>query len=242
LLVYDIDNTLLTANQDLGSDQWFNWQAAEVQAHAGDAVANDINGLIDIQTALFSLGKMHPVDAAAPGVFDDLQREGFTTVLLTSRGTNNRDATARELERNGFQTLIAPLAGHGVAGSFAPYDIQHPDDAGLTQSEVQAMGLGPAKPVTLVDGLYMTSGQHKGAMLRTLLYKLHKRFSAILFIDDTPKHVVRMHDAFDAKGTDVVTIRYSKTDDDVKKFEQLDKSSVSSAWQMLKQTLGAVFQ
>ena len=26
LLVLDIDNTLLAMNQDLGSDQWFEWQ------------------------------------------------------------------------------------------------------------------------------------------------------------------------------------------------------------------------
>jgi hypothetical protein len=26
LLVFDLDNTLLTANQPLGSDPWYNWQ------------------------------------------------------------------------------------------------------------------------------------------------------------------------------------------------------------------------
>jgi hypothetical protein len=242
LLVYDIDNTLLTANQDLGSDQWFNWQAGLLSSgNLHDAVAPDFPGLIDVQGLLFTLEKMHPVDTDSAKVYNDLQSEGFATLLLTSRGTNNRDATSRELARNGFNQYLDPLDGHGVAGQFLPYDPQHLDRSGLSDAEAKAMGLGAPQPVTLVDGLLMTSGQHKGAMLRTVLYSLHQNYKAILFIDDTPKNVTRMHDAFDGIGVDVVSIRYAKMDGDVKRFELSDKTPVIAAWLELKQAIGDVF-
>ncbi|MGZ3722224.1 MAG: DUF2608 domain-containing protein [Bdellovibrionales bacterium] len=242
LLVYDIDNTLLTANQDLGGDAWFNWQAAKIQSgDLKDTVAQDMNGLIDAQSTIFSYGKMHAVDAEGPGVFNRLQHEGYSTLLLTSRGTNNRDATVRELSRNGYDLSIRPLADHGIAGQFIPYDIQHPEESGLTQQEIKALGLGPARSVTIVDGLYMTSGQHKGAMLQTLINRLHRTFRAVLFIDDTPKNLTRMHDALDSVGIDVVTIRYSKLDTEVQRFDRGDKAQVITAWEQLKNTLSSVF-
>lgn len=37
LVVFDIDNTLLKANQPLGSDQWFEWQAEAIKQTSVEA-------------------------------------------------------------------------------------------------------------------------------------------------------------------------------------------------------------
>jgi hypothetical protein len=87
----------------------------------------------------------------------------------------------------------------------------------------------------------MTAGQHKGALLRTLLCKLTKRYQAILFIDDTPKHVHRMHEAFDDLGVDVVTIRYSREDAAVKAFQNSDKTGAIVGWSTLNKVIQTIF-
>ena len=57
LVVVDIDNTLLAMNQDLGSDQWYNWQNGllENDPSSPDLVAADFKGLLGVQGTLFSL-------------------------------------------------------------------------------------------------------------------------------------------------------------------------------------------
>jgi hypothetical protein len=239
LVVYDIDNTLLAANQDLGSDQWFTWQSSLIAA--GDftnAVAKDIPGLLKAQGLLFAVGKMHPPQADASALVNGLQSEGFTTLILTSRGPEFRSFTERELQTNGYDLTRKPLGEAGFAGTYLPYDLDAPEQSCLEKGK---LGLGPAQPVSLVGGVMMTSGQHKGAMLRSLLCRLHRSFAAIVFADDTPKHVVRMHDAFDELGVDVVTIRYSREDAKVESFLKGDKSVVVAAWEKLKQTLESLF-
>ncbi len=242
LLIYDIDNTLVTSAQDLGGDAWFNWQAGKISSgDFTDSVAPTMDGLIETQATLYSLSKSRVFEPQAPEIFNRLQREGFTTMILTSRGSNNHDATIRELARHGFNRTIRPLHGRGIAGPFIPYDIQHPEKSGLTPDEVRALGLGPARPVIYTDGLFMTSGQHKGAMMRALLHKLRRKFQAIILIDDTPKNVTRLHDAFDGIGVDVTTIRYSKLDPEVARFNASDKSTVAGQWRSLQQVIGGIF-
>src|SRR3989338_3278004 len=64
LLVFDIDNTILTAENDLGSDQWFSWQEKIIKEPgcAPQCITTDINKLIEAQGTLFVLGKMLPTE------------------------------------------------------------------------------------------------------------------------------------------------------------------------------------
>jgi hypothetical protein len=242
LLVYDIDNTLLAPNQDFGSDAWFSWQAGLIAS--GDktnTVAADIKGLLEVLSHAYWLGSTHAVDKDAPGTFNQLAKEGFTTVVQTSRGPVSRAATERELARNGFETSINPLGAHGIPEKFLPYELAKPQLACLTAAEITAMRLGEAKKVSLQEGIFMVEGQHKGAMMKTLLCRLNRKMKAILMIDDTLKNVVRMHEAMDSSA-DVITIRYSKLDPEVERFEKSDKSGLTAQWQKLKAAMGEVFK
>ena len=50
LVVVDVDNTLLAMNQDLGSDQWYNWQSGLLKddPSSPDLVAADFQGLLGV--------------------------------------------------------------------------------------------------------------------------------------------------------------------------------------------------
>ncbi len=99
LLVVDIDNTLLAMNQDLGSDQWFNWQSdlLKDEPMSPDLVASDFAGLLRVQGDLFALSGMHPPEPSLPEIVNRIQNEkGITTVVLTSRGPDFRGAAECE--------------------------------------------------------------------------------------------------------------------------------------------------
>ena len=104
LVVVDVDNTLLAMNQDLGSDQWYNWQSGLLKddPSSPDLVAADFQGLLGVQGTLFALSRMHPPEPKLPKQMAEIQQLGLTTVVLTSRSHEFRDATERELKRNGY--------------------------------------------------------------------------------------------------------------------------------------------
>jgi len=88
----------------------------------------------------------------------------------------------------------------------------------------------------------MGSGQHKGAMLRTLLHKTKFSPQAIVFVDDHERHCMRMHDAFESTTIDLVTFRYSREDENVRRFQNNDMTHVIEAWKKLKSVTDEIFQ
>ena len=84
-------------NQDLGSDQWFNWQESllEEDKNHADLVAPDFPGLLEVQGILFALSSMHPPQPDLPEMVEGLSEQGVTIVVLTSRGKEFRNASQR---------------------------------------------------------------------------------------------------------------------------------------------------
>lgn len=243
LIIYDIDNTLLAMNQDLGSDQWFSWQEAKIKnGDLKDAVAPDFQGLLSVQGKLYALSSMHVPQAEIPEVITQLQNENFTNIILTSRGSDYRNSTIRELENNNIQmSLTAIKPKKGFPSTYLPYDLENISKSGLTEEEAKAFGLSQPRPVSYQDGIFMGSGQHKGAMLRILLHKTHSLFRAIVFIDDQVKHLDRMDAAFSNQGIDLITIRYGREDVNVLRFQKSDKSHVIQQWNDLSSLLKNLF-
>lgn len=241
LLVLDLDNTLLAMNQDLGSDQWFTWQEALQNSDKNhpELVAPDFEGLLEIQGMLFALSTMHPPEPGLPEMVGDLVIRKTTTVVLTSRGKEFRDAAERELKRNNYNIPESTLEIHEERGVFTPYSAEHPNKHGLN-AEIIA-DLGSPRRVTYSDGIYMTAGQHKGYMLKTLLARSTKafvdkpfaNFKAIVFVDDHLKHIDRMQDAFAGDSIDLATFRYSREDRNVDKFNKSTKNHVIRDWELL---------
>lgn len=251
LLVVDIDNTLLAMNQDLGSDQWFNWQSELLSddENSPELVADSFGGLLDAQGLLFSLSQMHAPEPELPGMIKAIQDSGVTTVVLTSRGPDFRDATERELSRNEYDFRNNSLTIIEQRGPFLPFSLDTPNAHGLSKAIVEKIK-SSLRPVSYSQGIYMTSGQHKGYMLQTLLarsvvdYELvavKRQFKAIVFVDDHKKHTERMHEAFANRNIDLVTIRYAQEDGNVHSFNQSSKRHVVDGWNRLEQTIRATF-
>lgn len=245
LLVVDIDNTLLTMQGDLGSDQWFEWQEhlLEHEPTSPHLVADDFGELLEAQGLLFKLGKMRPPQENLPTLVREIQGLGVPTLVLTSRGPDFRPATEREIEAAGYDFESTCLPMRGVPeGAFLPYDPENPAAVGLTQDEVRLFQLRKPREASLANGVFMTSGQHKGAMLLTALHRSDQKPKAVVFVDDHGRHVHRVYDALNRRGIEATVIHYRREDDRVATFRYGDKSEVSRRWNRLSNAIEEVFE
>jgi hypothetical protein len=104
----------------------------------------------------------------------------------------------------------------------------------------------PPKLVSYSEGVYMTAGQHKGAMLRILLAKTQQRFDAIVFVDDHAHHVQAVQDAFQHQSLpELWTYRYTKEDVNVARFNPPDEKlveKVTRQWKAIDMVLSNLSQ
>lgn len=243
LVVYDIDNTLLALNQQLGSNPWYSWQSAEMKKpQPNDAITMDKAEFARICSLLSAVSSMHPPQPEIPAIVAKLQDRGLPSIILTSRRYDMRDGTLAALSNNGInmeRTAIGPT--QGFAGTYLPYDLAFPEAFGLTTDMVNSFALPKVRPVSYQKGVFMVDGLHKGAMLRTLLHKTGQSFKAILFIDDASYNVRDVQAAYNDSGVGVFTYRYSREDQNVKDFNQSDKSDVKEAWKVFNETMSKLF-
>lgn len=217
IYVFDIDNTLLSLNQNLGSVQWFRWQQKLIQENIEkDRVANTIDELLTKQGQIYQLSRAHTPEPDMSNELAELQRIGHPVVYHTSRNTDVRDTTERDLKSNGLlpiQNTIGPR--NGFAGKFT------------FQNELENQ-----RPVSFQNGIYMTAGQDKGVWLNLLFLKTSISLNHLVFVDDELKNLQNVERAFSGK-TSMTLCRYGKTDDVVREFNESDKSTEIDLWKEL---------
>jgi len=248
LVVTDVDDTLLRTDQYLGSHAWFVWQADLLRQDptSRSLAARSFDGLLAAQELIYSLGRMHPSQPELPSLVEDLQNRGIRVIALTSRGFDLRDATHRELGRNGYdlsRNPVPPRPGFAGDDPFPPYHPGNLRAARLTPAEAARFGLGEPRPVSYRNGLYMTAGQHKGAMLRCLMARTGWSFRALVFLDDQPANVRAMANAFPpGSGVDLHALVYAREGPWERETASAKaRLTASTAWQRLAATLVEVF-
>ncbi len=228
LVVLDIDNTVLTMPRQFGSDQWFSWQSKNCLGKTNNksyCAASNFGELLNVQGQLFAISTMVPTEKITVKTIHNLQQRGFKVILLTSRGPEFRNSTELQLSENGLnfaKTAIGP--GQGYGGTYLPYKLNNLNRYGLNQSDAKRLNLKKPRPVSYMNGVYMTAGQNKGVMLRNLLAKTNTDFKAIVFADDHKKHITRMNQAFEKLNyVEVMAFRYGAVDHLVKEFKTKPK-------------------
>lgn len=245
LLVVDVDNTLLAMNQPLGSDQWFEWQdqLLKNQPDSSLLVAKSFDGLLQAQGLMYSVGRMHPPQRDLPTLVARLQDLGITTLVLTSRGDDFRAATERELQRNGYDLARSALAVRDLpAGTYLPYDPADPQAAGFSAAEFASFELDSPRPVAYAKGIFMTAGQHKGAMLLAILHHAVPDIRAIVFVDDHQRNVERVFAATTGHEIETTAFRYRREDPNVRAFQRGGKWETVRRWRCLSRAYDTSFE
>ncbi len=245
LLVLDIDNTLLAMNTPLGSDQWFEWQRylIEKEPKSKLRVADSFAGLLEVQGLLYNISHMHPPQPNLPGLVRRVQQLGVRTLVLTSRGPEYRAATEREFKLNHYDFAKTALPVHNIpCGEYLPYDPKKPEADGLTADELKLYHLNSPRPISYEDGILMTAGQHKGAMLLTILHDADADIDAVVYDDDNERHVANVYAAVLARGKEITAFHYTREDASMKKFNYGSKDDVDRRWKQLSNVLEEVLQ
>lgn len=214
LVIFDIDNTLLAMEQGLGSDQWYYWQKALAENDPCSPLY--VGDRFEVQGALYFASAMRPTQPDAALQVERLQGAGLTVIALTSRGPEFSLQTFRELRRAGisFWTSALPPA-RGFSETFIPAD---------------------SKFATLYqDGVYLTSGQHKGVMLKALLEKSGVSAPRVIIaVDDKSENLRAVMETFKGSGTSVHAWRYSREDENA---ATLNTQQAAEQWEMIRPAL-----
>lgn len=217
LVIFDIDNTILAMEQDLGSDQWYDWQK-ELQAHdrCDERLVAD---RLAAAGALYYASAMRLTQDSAADIVSAIQAAGVPVFALTSRGYSFRLPTFRELRRNGFTFRdSAPGPRGGFPGTYVPE--------------------GAKRPVGYEDGVMLTSGQHKGDMLASLLAKTgHPRPQVLIVADDKPKNLDAYVDYATKNEVSLVAIEYTGEAEVLAKF---DGEEVARQWHAVVDALNTL--
>jgi len=222
LVVFDIDNTILAMEQDLGSDQWYEWQKA--LAEENKCSKQSVGDRFAAQGALYFASATRPTQEDGADQIKAIQDQGVSVISLTSRGPDYQLQTFRELRRNNFNfsySAIGPEGGYDEP--FIPVE-----NGRLSLYE---------------DGVFLTAGQHKGQMLYALLKKTGTRMPAVIVMaDDKQENLDAVKETFSALNVPVHAWRYSGEDKNVGKFDpeqaDLQWKSIEQALRQIQQVLG----
>ncbi|MCB0392549.1 MAG: DUF2608 domain-containing protein [Bdellovibrionales bacterium] len=235
LVVFDIDNTVLASEKELGSAQWFSWQEELMNKKSPSPykITDDFDKLLQAQGLLFYRNRMRmPEEISSQRMIAEIQDSGNVTFALTSRGHEFKYQTIRELLRNGidFSKSSPMFIGkyYKVEPAFEKGHLKN--KYGFTDQELVNFNLLKPRDVQYLDGVFYTAGQHKGAMLRIFIKEAKLSPKAIVFVDDTQTHIDNVHLAFNKSGIEIITFRYSAEDKNVNSFELKDKEDINQEW------------
>ena len=221
LVIFDLDNTLLTMSGDLGSNQWYEWQS-EMRDQPG-CVPERVNELLATQGSLYFAGSMKPTQDDTAAIIRRLQEEEFRVMVLTSRGLDFRLSTFRELRRNNLD-----FSRSGI-----------PMDKNSRFDNLTYFG-NKGRPVLYEDGVFMVAGQDKGIMLETLLQRSDWIWpDAVVAMDDTADKITALKSNLDDLGIPYRLFRYTGMDETVARF---DPEAAAHDWDRIKDSLQTIQQ
>lgn len=207
LIVMDDDDTISMMEcpnyhdpeqcQYLGGPAWFSWQNAQISKNLQPRVANTFDELLVTATLLFNLNTMVYSQPEVPTVLKKLTGSGVRLLVETARGNSDISATEQQFSRlpfdktNSFATHLSEnsLLFNHLSSKASPY----------TPCDISTM-----RGITYRNGTLYLEGQDKGINLICLLDEFNQQKSAtklthIIFIDDTLKNVISVHNAFKDK-------------------------------------------
>ena len=128
-------------------------------------------------------------------------------------------------------------------GNFIPYDAEDPVKDGLTKAEIERFHLSKPRPISYENGVMMTAGQHKGAMLLTILHDAAADVDAVVYNDDNTLHVANVYAAMLDRATRKSPPFITRTRSRLRKSSNTAARKTSTArWNKLSRVLEEVLQ
>lgn len=193
LVVFDIDNTLLTPSGHIGSDHWYDYLLSAIARDDASLTPAQVEAKADAAWDR-ELPKTTPVpvEALSPAFVAALQKRGFKVMALTGRGAADAAVTFAQLKAVGYDLAAsAPSAKDWRAKSGGLYS----------------------------RGVYLAGPGDKGVFLLDFLKAAGLKPKAVVFVDDKPKNVRAVDAALTAAGVAVAACRYGGADAKIAAFK-----------------------
>ncbi len=191
LVIFDIDNTLLEASTDLGSDQWFSYrlrQYIEQGMHIDDAVKQ-------ILPLHFYINLLINLITTEPTLADDIlsiKNNCEHVICLTARSLPLAERTLQQLHQNNLYFHIPEL-----------------DDIYWIIKQ----------PCLYKQGCLFCGQNCKGDVLSAFLDKINYKPDLIIFIDDKDYNLQAVEDTAHKLNIEYIGLRYNRCDERVQNFD-----------------------
>lgn len=194
LIVFDIDNTLIEPVQELGTDQWF-YHRIEDYIEAGHDARTALNRALREWVAIMNVTKIRLCEESAEAIVNDLQKQGYPVIGLTTRGLGLSTLTIEQLQEVGIDLSLA-----------APYEGD--------------LLIKNQRSVLYRGGILFTAGTHKGEALHRFFESIDYPAKRVMFINDKKSHLEPVEEMCAREGFEFVGLRYGYTDSRVQNFRR----------------------
>lgn len=215
LVVFDIDDTLLTSESFFGSDHWYQWQ--------GTLASKDPSYVpckFDVNAINYETETLEKTEADGAQIVNSIEAD---KIIVTARSPYSRGPTLRELQNTGY-ALPLPLDDdpNGLA-----YGWQDPPSS-------------KEAAVSYDDGVLMVSGRNKGKLLLDLLARLKVHYDHVILVDDGAGNIKAMQDALLEAGIHFHGLHYTRIEKPLPVEPRL-VAEANAAWQRLQNYLAQTF-
>jgi hypothetical protein len=199
MVLFDIDNTILTAEQSLGSDQWFDYYVNKNLSEGKDK-NTAVNVALNEWRHIHKYTKVKPLERDTKEVIHSVQAKTPYVYVLSARSGATYKMSRDEL------TSIGISFNNNMNSKIPSLQLYE------TVDSIYKNGL-------ILAGITPNSG--KGGALKEFIKKSGiniKNFNKIIFIDDKKHNVDDVATASADLGLSFIGLRYSAADVDVKNF------------------------
>lgn len=195
LIAYDLDNTLMHPQGNLGSDQWFYFLYKLYKTKGIKPEEIESKAM-----AIWNRAQKHvriiPVEADVSAIIRTQQSQGIATLGLTARTREIADITLEQLYSLGIQFEGSVILDEEA--SFPRKDLGSREDAFFKK------GI-----------LFIGEGNNKGTVLIHFLRRFSRHFEKIVLIDDKMRNVQKAEVALAKAGIPFIGFRYGALDEKV---------------------------
>ncbi len=196
LVCFDLDNTMIRAEQMLGSDQWWD-DLVDGFVAAGMAEKQATEKAYDIWLPLQKISRFIPVQPDGPAVVRGFQDGGVLVMGLTARPSRYSSLSSVQLASIGIDFRRRAPRGEPLA--------LHLRDAAHYENGI----------------LFVGEQNSKGEVLKAFLDATGLKPGKIVFADDKKKHVEGMEKVFGRGPVAYVGFRYGGADAWVKRYDRI---------------------
>jgi len=194
LVVFDMDNTLVTPNVMVGSDPWFNYMVEQQRKEAGCSVAEAADIVLPLFREIHKRISYKLVEETAPDLIEHLRSVHIPVIILTNRGDEQKENVLDKISEAG---VPVPLTQLGEKELHAIFDV----------------------PMLYSHGIIFCGRNDKGSMLFHVLETVNYKPTKIIFVDDKYHYLASVERACMERKIPFVGLRYGRCDELVSQFD-----------------------